>query len=55
MKSIYIDMNVFSEYIQNDRVLHDFTVKLIDDLKTSNRLLYSPAHMEEVALILSQN
>jgi len=49
-------MNVFSEYIYKDRNLHDFTLELIKDFKNNdNILLYSPAHMEEVALILSQN
>jgi len=52
VKKIYLDMNVFSEYAHSDRPLNKFTKNLIKKFKESNyRLLYSPAHIEESAVI----
>jgi len=54
MKKIYLDMNVFSELIHSDRPLNNFIFNLINKFKSNNyQFLYSPAHIEEVALILS--
>ena len=48
-------MNVFSEYAHNDRPLNKFTKSLIKKLKKNNyKLLYSPAHIEELAVIFRE-
>lgn len=46
-KKIYLDQNVMSEYLSGgNTVLIDTVLKL----KNSNQFLYSPAHMEELAV-----
>jgi len=56
MKSIYLDMNVYSEYIYKDRSLNAFVSNLISEFKSNGlQFLYSPAHIEEVALILGSD
>ena len=45
-------MNVFSEYSHSDRPLNQFTKNLIKKFKENNcKILYSPAHIEELAVI----
>ncbi|KJZ12300.1 hypothetical protein TW85_16035 [Marinomonas sp. S3726] len=46
-KNIYLDQNVLSEYLSGDNTgLVDTVLKL----KKQNQFLYSPAHMEELAI-----
>ncbi len=48
-KKIYLDMNIFTDYMDSSRPNHIELKQRIDKLKKEYTFLYSPAHMEEVA------
>ena len=51
MKTIYLDMNIYADYMDSSRPSHNELKEKIDNLKKEYTFLYSPAHMEEIARI----